>query len=106
MITSTLEVPLRLCVMGDPCWNSTSGVPTWVTHDAKPQRHSITEAFQIVTPGLPKNKPWATVQELWGILKNNLGTFLYRHELLFGRWASIQNRYLPFPTIICTFQCM
>ena len=51
MITSTLEVPLRLCVIGDPCWNNTSGVPTWVTCDAKPQRHSITEAFQIVTPG-------------------------------------------------------
>ena len=50
MITSMLEVPLRLCVMGDPCWNSTSGVPTWVTHDTKPQRHSITEASQIVTP--------------------------------------------------------
>ena len=36
--------------MGDLCWNSTSGVPRWVTRDAKPQWYSITEAFQIVTP--------------------------------------------------------
>ena len=36
--------------MGDLCWNSTSGVPTRVTHDAKRQWYSITEAFQIVTP--------------------------------------------------------
>ena len=49
MITSMLQVPLRLCVMGDLCWNSTTGVPTWVTHDAKPQWYSITEAFQIIT---------------------------------------------------------
>ena len=51
MITSMLQVPPRLCVMGDLCWNSTSGVPTRVTHDAKPRWYFITEAFQIVTPG-------------------------------------------------------
>ena len=36
--------------MGDLCWNTASGVPTQVTHDAKHRWYSITEAFQIVTP--------------------------------------------------------
>ena len=30
--------------------HGTSGVPTWVTHDAKPRWYFITEAFQIVIP--------------------------------------------------------
>ena len=30
-------IPRRLCIMGNSCWNTTGAVPTWVTHDAKPQ---------------------------------------------------------------------
>ena len=50
MITIMLQVQLRQCVMGDPCWNSTSGIPTRVTCDMLPQWYSIMEASEIVTP--------------------------------------------------------
>ena len=51
--------------MGDLCWNSTSGVPTQVTRDAKPWRHSITEAFQIITPVAPCYLKFARATRFW-----------------------------------------